>query len=84
MKLLLMEPVSIWLGDICTLLGHMLSTCQPQSKASVLCQHLFQEQLTDVLSGTGGMSCVETQIVCVCICPEILTIFHGPFVSSYS
>ena len=44
----------IWLGDICTLLGHVFDTSQHQSKASVLCKHLFQEQLTEVLSGTGG------------------------------
>ena len=80
MKLLLMEPVSIWLGDICTLLGHMLSTCQPQSKASVLCQHLFQEQLTDVLSGTGGCLAQQPKL-CVYICPEIFTIFQGTLVS---
>ena len=78
MKLLLMEPVSIWLGDICTLLGHVFGTCQPQSKASVLCQHLFQEQLTDVLSGTGGCLAQQPKL-CVCIYVQnhtLMTFFH--------
>ena len=38
-----------------------------QSKASVLCQHLFQEQLTDVLSGTGGCLAQQPEL---CVCPE--------------
>ena len=78
MKLLLMEPVSIWLGDIYTLLGHVFGTCQAQSKASVLCQHLFQEQLTDVLSGTGECLAQQPKL-CVCLYVQnhtLMMFFH--------